>query len=191
MSKLAIDKAARYRELKARIQGGISKRADIELSLGEWLAEIKRDELYKHDTEKPCGTWKEFCERVQGFSRRKGDQTIQAAAIRQALTDAFAAVGSTPPMLADRAANELADTEPAEAVEIIKAATSNGGRPTVVGIKNAKRKNPEPIDTAKRAKARVVGTEPNLPMLPPAGPDDEPILDDGPKCCPTCKRPLP
>lgn len=137
--KLDTAKAADFRERRVQIQNGILNICEQWAQVGKWLADVKERELYKHDPDNPEQTWKGFCERVCGFSRRKADQLIQSTNVRQAIAEAFGAEGMSMIPITERATREYAKVEPQQAVKDIKATVEAKQKPTTTTAKAARK----------------------------------------------------
>lgn len=75
---------ARAQKLDAIVRSGVTKTLEQQVQLGDALAEIKRDKLYKELTNaagKLFRSWSAYCQDRTGLSGKRGDQLIAIARI--------------------------------------------------------------------------------------------------------------
>lgn len=160
----------RYADAKTKLKRLIQQNMEQWVVIGQQLRIIKESGDWKQD----CDSWADFCRKCCSFSKRFADQLIADTKAWIPLKEALAEVGTLFPHFTQLAAREIAQIEDqSERMEIAhEVIHETNGRPTRSAIKKK---------IEKRAKARVIATEPNLPMH----------TNPEPQRCPHCGQTMP
>jgi hypothetical protein len=100
------------------------------------LAEIKDNKLYRRTRDGEGQTWAQYCQRVHQFTPQWANKLIRRAKVLEDIR----AESETPVSLSSAAVGHLEGLEPQDRVEIVKAATQGGGKPTAKAIGESKHK---------------------------------------------------
>lgn len=128
-----------------KCEKAIASKIDSFMEVGEALAEIKADKLYRES----FGTFEEYCEQKWNFTARRANQIIKASEVVADVGTTFARIVGAPPSCGQASAlAEVPEEDRADVLKAAKKAAKDEGAKTVTI--DAIKKASEKIESAKK-----------------------------------------